>query len=423
MSGLYSKINEAHIYALKKLYLPIYTYFYIIFFIICFFSSSKNIAQFILIYVIAPLYLMPMVFKILTLNAREGYAEFNSVKNLVANLIEGFRPIPFCLILVYMVSVSFCTWIVPSPTYSWLFISLYFCFLTTTFYLSSARLIYLLGEAADKLYIIFSIICSINALTNCFQYLNNLDGLQGIVHNRFSANWGLALFPNPNPTALTYALYFTLIFSINSNKLCSITIRIITICKIILALAIVLTQSRGVIIAILCIYIFYLNRHEAINFSDLTDAAKKYIRFGFPIFITFLIIYYSRNSSVLNLRDEVWIKFSGLIFDRPIFGYGERLFIHIILSNGGVMSTPHNIFLAAFVYGGVIGGFSLLLFFVLSIYINFYQKMGSILQKNANILLLVSGLFDFEIAVLGISWQWLTIWLVLAILSVKTKLP
>ena len=58
-----------------------------------------------------------------------------------------------------------------------------------------------------------------------------------------------------------------------------------------------------------------------------------------------------------NHRLEVWARFIRLVGERPAFGYGERLELCVEISDGEILGHAHNIFISAFMRGGVLAGF------------------------------------------------------------------
>jgi hypothetical protein len=313
-------------------------------------------------------------------------------------------------LLLYFTFICFSTFLIPNPTYSWFKIASYLCFINILFIFLTARLS-AHGRAFFSILVEFGgFIVALNALINLILHYGLFELLTLQIYNRFEPIYGVAPFHNINTGAYVYGLFFIIILAgreitnnLFSGYICSISAAI-------LFFSVIVSQSRGVYIALAVVLILHAWMYTRNVYSFLK------IVIGIPLVLVVALVLYGDFSIFepvikrgLGLRDEVWQKFYFLAIERPIFGYGERILIQVTLSDGEIITQAHNILFAAIIYGGIFAFISLFFYLLYSIGCAYkYMLLTQISIPLYSILyMIVAGAFDFEISSMEVNWQWI----------------
>lgn len=143
----------------------------------------------------------------------------------------------------------------------------------------------------------------------------------------------------------------------------------------IMFLAVVLAQSRGPLLALLVSFII-----GSIMTRDL-----KMMVIIFCIMALSIILLFSEEKFVYNLivvrntsyRDEIYIYALRKILERPMLGYG--IFFSEFkcpISLGSIISHPHNLYLATWLHGGIVGLILLLFVHIKALWLGFRRFLS-----------------------------------------------
>jgi O-antigen ligase len=278
------------------------------------------------------------------------------------------------------------------------------------FILITARLSNDISDFYGSFFAVLSLAMSLNAVINIYLYIQDLPNLNSYVDFRLTPSFGVAPVNFPTVAGLTYA---TGLVGAGGVFVLEVSWRrklIAIVSGLILFVSLCLTQSRGPLGGglIALIIMFYVNSRSKLNHHLL----------ALPLFLmlSFLLIPKVGALAITradNHRFEIWRRFLDLALDRPIFGYGERLEVHLYISDGENLGHAHNIYISALLRSGVFGAISLLLSYILSI-INTYrftQICNNPIPLGMIILIVIAGLVDFDQLIFLADWQWISFWL------------
>jgi O-antigen ligase len=189
---------------------------------------------------------------------------------------------------------------------------------------------------------------------------------------------------------------------------------IFAIALITLLAGLLMTQSRGAMVALIlsCGFLFTQQR--------LTP--RMWLLFSLGACGAFALIgwHYDWQSLVERLdgyRFTIWeAALSSLSATEWLIGKGFRTPFELTLPYGETIYQTHSIYVAALYQGGALGLLALLTLFGTAIYTlwqNRYRgdaKLWLALSINAMVL----GLFDFDLLITGVSLEWLVFWLPIA---------
>ncbi len=288
------------------------------------------------------------------------------------------------------------------------------------FILVTAKLTYSIEDFFGGFFTIFSLIISTNAAINIFDYAQSLPNLMAYPDIRLSPDFGHVPVHFPTVGAMTYATGLAAAGGLFVIDDCWIRKTIAAVSGLILFVAICLTQSRGPLLGAL-VALFVM-------FFVSARGGWRYFLVAIPLvsFLLFLLIPKVGAFALErgdNHRFEVWRRFLGLAMQRPILGYGERLEIHLEITDGEVLGHAHNIFVSAFMRGGIIACGALLLCYILALLnaSRFVSRSENAIPLGLLIVAVVAGLADFDQIIFLADWQWLSFWLPLGLAVAAEK--
>jgi O-antigen ligase len=178
----------------------------------------------------------------------------------------------------------------------------------------------------------------------------------------------------------------------------------------VLLLAVLMTQSRGSIlgtIAGLAVIAFLAgNARLRLWFAAGAAALVAALALGTPL-IEHMI---ERGP---GLRPALWMHHLQLATQSPWIGHGLSFDVSIKEPGGGELSNAHNIFLSAFVRGGIFAAMTLAALVAVCLYRSFEaaRRIGVVTPLALMVTATVATSFDYEIAGSSLGWPWLLFWL------------
>ena len=181
----------------------------------------------------------------------------------------------------------------------------------------------------------------------------------------------------------------------------------VSIC--IFSVALIFSQSRGSVVAV----IFTLLIWSFFSSKRITKIVASLSILSVGLFLSIPKIGDYALSRLDRFRFWVWERFSSLAQERPLLGYGERIEFWIYLPNGEHVGHAHNLLLSAIVRGGIFACLALAYALIRSLYVNFsfMRQGGSALPFCLILLILISGLVDYDLLVFQADWQWCAFWM------------
>jgi O-antigen ligase len=350
-----------------------------------------------------------------------------SLDNLKRSFSLCLEPLPFIL-FIYVINKAILTLFLPNidllitgelikgfiPLLAYFIITIRLCVDVPGFY--------------EKYFAIMGPVVSINALINIYIYLHALPSLDLFENIRLSPSFGSGVNTNaPTAAALTYAIHVYGLFILLLQNKYKKLIFLYFVSTLILLVPLLLTQTRGSIIALVL----------ALAFTFLIDFKNKYANMkilslilcaiaSFFVFTKAGAFAYSRGD---NQRLEIWVKFLEVIKNQSILGCGDRDFINgklfeIVVNSGEHIHHAHNILINALWRGGLIGFISLAAILVFGAYNSFlyYMTKKDPIPLGLLIILTIAGMVDVEFHITPVTWLWTTAWLpLLFVVSVRTK--
>lgn len=394
---------------------------YSIFFFSMYAFNTNTVPDYIFIYLVAPLALLPI-----DLSWSKQSSIFSGIRvsigsiNLTKTLLFS-KSWFFILVLFYMTIISFSSFMIPEPSAGWFKIMfLYFLIPNLLYILITARLSIVFQDASSLFYTVITSIASLNALYNIYIFILQGDILAHIQNRDFIPQYGIATGFGVASCALTYMLMLLCCISTIPVTRSRIEKFLLAVSAIILSSALLLTQSRAPLIGLFfgLLPIVYL----AIKSFTKKQRFIFVIFCGAVFFLPFIIS--SPFARKDTYRFEVWRKFSQLILDRPIFGFGERLNIDVILSYGERIHHAHNIIYTSLLRGGIIAALLMCVIYLFS----FFETLKSFLNHNyiAPLSLLLSlassSMVDYELMVYSSGWHWASLWFAISLWAGSTTL-
>lgn len=188
---------------------------------------------------------------------------------------------------------------------------------------------------------------------------------------------------------------------------------------IVLASAVILTESRGPMIGLAVVLSFHL----------AATRKWKWLALGFCVALACLALYWSglvelgqweKRGSAHRL--EIWHESWDLItadLRRLIVGYGADTEFRFALPGDRYVTSPHNIFLGHQLYGGLIA--TALFFWLLASLgrhsLRYFRETGDLTLAAMLVFGLSVGIFDYRTVALNVSQEWLSFWLPLILAS------
>jgi len=185
------------------------------------------------------------------------------------------------------------------------------------------------------------------------------------------------------------------------------------ICALPLIMFIIMTQSRGPILALFVTFLLLLFQNK--NYKML---------FSFVFALALFLIYFcliAEEARGSSYRILIWTHFIELIIQKPFIGYGilaETEFTQTAIAGQSLFKHSHNAYLACLFHGGIIGGllFAKIIYDSVLIFIKNYTD--PFIQIIFAILLfaLVCFLTDGTLPIKSPRPVWLNFWLPIALM-------
>lgn len=387
--------------------------FYIIFIIILYLTDNQSHAYSYFVYFLGPLAFLPVKF------VSVGIWNFKiplPLRISFLNPLKTFSMInsySFFLSSLYLFMICLSSSIYPHFESGWLFIFLSFLLSSLVFMLITARLFVYIDNFLYKFIILSSLPCAASAALNLMFFFKELSSIDLLFNYSFMPTFGIVPDHWSTTGAHTYMLFFVsaccTIPKINKRIL-----RFFMILSIILVfMCVVLSQSRGALLAIIIVFFIELILNNSISAKAYVNSIAIFMFTGFLLKKILISALFRGDTS----RFEIWSAYLDLAIERPVFGYGERLAVIYETKNGAYVGHAHNLFIAAQLRGGFFALYALIFVFYNCMKYSYYYMM---ITKNPipfylTICIFVSGLFDFEWLLMISDWQWVSFLLPVAL--------
>jgi hypothetical protein len=397
---------------------------YLIFFGSMFIFNEEVIPDKIFNYIVVPLALMP-----LNIYESKPYdtAHFLQIKYSLENpkkTFSGTKSFMFLFISFYVLFLAFSSFMTPEPSLSWFKIMFfYFSLPTLLFILITMRLSIAFKNCSSLFYTSTSSIVAMNAATNAYSYLSQNDFVTQLHTRAFLPKYGIATGFGTASCALTYTIALLCAVATIPNCYEKFHKIYLFLVATVLAFALLLTQSRapliGLIFALMpIVYWFY---------KSSTPLIKIWIGGCVAVFFSTPFILGSPFARKDSYRLEIWSRFISVIKDRPIFGYGERLNLVVIISDGENINHAHNLLYTSMLRGGIFSSLSLIVILTIALKDSLivYKNYLYFVPISLFLLISTSSIIDYEIMLWSSGWHWASLWFCTSIwlgASIKAKI-
>lgn len=262
----------------------------------------------------------------------------------------------------------------------------------------------------------FSIItffASINAAFNLIYYFYLVQNVQdpcSILCTRLGFDSiGIATGNTSTTFSLTYALFAFSAFFI-SDRTHFLPAKFFYIyLAITVLLALILTQSRGPNIALIISILAYI--HIEKNYTG--SRRRIVIAFVASLLLSILIYYFYAGRLMSDgYRMSIFSQSLTLFLQNRYFGSGENDFYVLIPATSEIMYHGHNILINSALRGGIVGLLLMISFLIRSLSKAYQLKKTSsnLLPFYLLIIIIISGMVDFDIIIRNKGWDWVSIW-------------
>ncbi len=260
-------------------------------------------------------------------------------------------------------------------------------------------------------YLLFVLVVGLaaSAAINLYYHFT-LTPPESIWTTRLTTRYGMPEYANSTNVSATYAVYFVgAIATLERAGGPFIQRVVLVLAAVILLAALLLTNSRsGYVAAFAGMSVFALvtNRRNRILLATVLLAGIAGL-FAAPEVWQALI------ERGFSSRPEVWLKFLGLIADRPFAGYGSFSPVGINIATGEFLDQAHNLVLSAWFRGGIFSALSMAGILVFGNYFAFrlWRITGQIIPLCMMATITVAGSFDYQLIFSRPAWPWVTFWL------------
>jgi O-antigen ligase len=387
---------------------------YVVFFACLMLTNDFFLAYHSFLFVTVPLALVPI-----ELDGEWNYGRLTlpriipSWSNPIQTISSAWSWV-FLWTMMFGAFLIFSTAFIPNFSAAWLSALLSYLISIALFVLITARLANYITDFYGSFFTILSLIMSFNANVNIFDYMQALPSVDSFAEVRLTPDFGVAPIHFPTVAAMTYATGLVAAGGLFSLETCWVRKWIAGVSALVLFTSISLTQSRGPLIGSLVAL-------SVVFYFSMTGAIRQYL-LAAPLFLilSFLLIPKVGAFALAradNHRFEVWKRFLELALYRPVFGYGERLEVHLYISDGENLGHAHNIFLSALMRGGIFGVISLVFSYAFSVIYTykFARFFNNSLPLGLITVILIAGLVDFDQIIFLADWQWVSFWMPLGL--------
>lgn len=284
--------------------------------------------------------------------------------------------------------------------------------LILAFLLVTAELVRTDDDFLPLLIFFMALAAAVCAIVN----IGAFDGysLQSILSRRLEGVRGLTFVYNSNPLGAIYAIPCVgAVARISSVKMPRWQLVVLLGCALVLLIAVVLTQSRGALVALLA----------GIGVSTLL-AARWRQRIIAAVLIAAIFALLAATSLLLpdldrgdSLRLELWPVYLHWATLKPWFGYGLDFDTRTTLPDGREVMNAHNIVLCALVRSGVFCALALVGLIVTSLVRGWqsWRRRGMAVPLALLCTGLVATSVDYELLPTELDYSWVMVWLPVAI--------
>ena len=185
------------------------------------------------------------------------------------------------------------------------------------------------------------------------------------------------------------------------------------IAMILFLLFVLLSQTRGILIAILAsISVCLLLKGQVRTILAMLVAALIVLAYAYYADI------FSRMLTLQDVRYEIWQQAFRDWSLHPIFGFGIYPEREVLLASGVSYVHPHNIFISHLLYGGIVG-LTLLILVWLSICFSAFRcwfSQRDLLPVGLFFYFTWVGLFDFSTLIKSADVEWVFFWFMVALI-------
>ncbi|MFZ7124649.1 MAG: O-antigen ligase family protein [Desulfobacterales bacterium] len=236
---------------------------------------------------------------------------------------------------------------------------------------------------------------------------------------------GYALLFNPIRASSLYGTLgiscFYLIHRYNSTK--ALFVYLLILLPIIFF--IILSQSRGPLLSLSIIlflfFVMFAKTFKVNGQSIYLLSSSIIILFIILIFIGFYYDYFTglMFNRGLSYRSEIWLAFLKFLKHKFLFGYGLGADSSVKVTDGTIFLHPHNVYIATFYYGGVIGLLLQINVLCTSVFYSFFQdkSYNSILFGLMVLFGFLCIITDGNLIIQHPKPFWIFFWFPIAIIS------
>lgn len=384
------------------------------------FLSNSLATNFFFYSILAPIALAPISWQSKTLwGIRLVVPQQITVKNQ-ARALGLCRDWAAIALFVYVLDKCLLAIFLPAIDFKYYYYITEYLLPILLFFIISIRLIVDVPRFYYLFFTFLTPIIALNAGVNIYKYAHIVSDITLFQDLRLSPTFGAGVDEAAATSAgFSYAFYLfgglmTLFFETDKKLKWLLIISVV-----ILSLALLLTQTRGAFIALtlsLVVVTVFLNK-----------------KFKIAIILTlsmllgsFLMLPKIRNYALMrgdNQRLELWSKFSKIIKERVLLGYGERGFgrgsegephlFNVVLNSGETIHHAHNIFINAQLRGGLIALFALVYIVIRGFYVSYscLRMEQNPIPFGSLLMLVIAGSVDFELHIFPAAWMWTTAWM------------
>ena len=262
-----------------------------------------------------------------------------------------------------------------------------------------------------RFFFLVGIAVTVSAAINIWMYFQYIapTTFRTILDYRLKSSIGMPAYANSTNLSATYAVFFSgMIATIVCGRLAPIPRALLALSAGIMLFAILLTQARSALLAVL------------VGLAVLLPTARFKVRWlgaGAAVVAAGFVAIPTAREALLGRgtshRFEVWTKFMSLISERPLIGYGSFSPMGITTDNGVFLDQSHNLVLSAWFRGGIVS--ALAMAFILCGGILWARRYslwsGDVVPLCVIATIATAGMFDYQLLVTYPTWPWVTFWL------------
>jgi hypothetical protein len=384
-------------------------YFYLLIYFLLFLGDNVTLPYHVFLYLVMPISLIPINLNI-HLIGKKSLREI--VVPCMMNPFHTFVALNskvFILTLFFTTFVTLSSIITPKFTIDWAIAILQYYVSILFFILITTRLALFYSEFYRHFFFWLGNLGSINAAINIYDFFYSYHESTSILSIRLKPVFGVVPDHWPTTSALTYSICLISCLGEIVNRETNYKKFLSLISSVILLTVLILSHSRGPVFGSIIALIISI-------FISLPDHRRMYLWFIIIFSNFYFIIPFIGKDALIradNQRFDVWKRFWKLAYMRPLLGYGERIEFLVQLESGAWLGHAHNIFLSAFIRGGVGAAISLfLVYFSALIKTYYFAKITSnIIPLALIITIILAGIVDFDQIIFLTDWQWVSFWM------------